>query len=501
MPITIYSEQQIAGQALAFLRNRFQGRDSSPESFLGKLARAFGMVAAGIQKSALDADGDAVPGTSNSTARLDEFAYVFGVPSSTPGSYGRKGATLAGGGVGQATGANTTVFPVGTQALGPDGVTLFQVASTVTIPGSLPGSGTVTAQFTAVTAGTSGNVAAGSTLTWVTPPTGADQSVVLTSGLSGATDVETDRQLLTRILLRLQTPPKGGVGTDYRQWSESIAGVSRAFVYPLRGGIGSVHTVLTGSGSGLARNPGSTVQTNVDAYINGTASTESVRPVTVQGYKSFLPYQPGTGLVIKVRVVVNGTANAFDWNDAGASSAVSAYTAPSGSTAASLTLTSLPVNLQNAITVGTPRIQVLSSAAGAPASQQVQVTANPSGNVLTLQNPLPAGFIAPLVGDLIYAGGPAVAQTANALLAYIDGLGPSRVSGTASSLDVWEDVAAIARIAQVTLDQVDASGNRFFLNLPASGVTINGAATDIQANDNTSNGPELLFARWVVVTS
>jgi hypothetical protein len=501
MAITIYTEEQIANQALAFLRNRFTDRDSSSESFLGKLARMFGMLAAGIQKSALDADNDSVPNTKNSTSRLEEFAYVFGVPSSTVGSYGRKAATPSGGGAGLCTGTLGTSFPADTQLLAPDGITIIKLVSTVTIAGVPPGAGSVAGAFSAVTAGTQGNLAAGTILTWITPPTGSDNTVTLTTGLSGAFDEETDQALLTRILERLQQPPKGGTASDYRQWAEAIQGVSRAYVYPLRGGLGSVHVSIVGPGSGTGRDPGATVKTNVDDYINGSTSNEGLRPVTVQGYTSFRPYLPGSGLNIRVRVVVNGTSNAYDWNDAGASLTVTAYTAPAGATPAKIELSSLPASLSAAITAGSnPRLQVLSTGASAPVNEQVRVASIDSGTIVNLESPLPSGFIAPNATDLLYAGGPVVDQIAQALLDYVDSLGPSRASGYASALDVWEDTVAISRLIQVTLDQVDTNGIRLCNTVQAGGATIGGGSSDIEATDTTSSGPELLFARWISVT-
>ncbi len=388
MPITIYTEEEISNQALAFLRNRFPGRDTSTESYLGKLARTFGMVASGIQKAALDADQDSIPNANNSTAALEQFAYVFGVPSSTPGQYGRKEATVAAGGVGLSTGTNGTSFPAGTQLTAPDGVTIIEVVSTVTIAGVPPGVGSISTSFRAVTGGTVGNLEAGSVLTWVTAPSGADPSVTLTTGLSDAIDEESDQELLARILLRLQQPPKGGVASDYRQWAESVSGILRAYVYPLRGGLGTVHLVLTGPGSGKGRDPGATVKATTDDYINGSATTEGTRPVTTKGYRSYRPYQPGDGLIVRVRVVPNGSANDFDWDDGGSSISIVDYTAPTGGDPAKLELASLPGALTAAITAGiSPRIQVFAADTGAPTNQQVRIASIDTGNIVNLEDP------------------------------------------------------------------------------------------------------------------
>jgi uncharacterized phage protein gp47/JayE len=498
MAITIYTEEEISNQALAFLRNRFPGRDSSRESFLGKVARSFGMLASGIQKSALDADNDSVPSTKNSTEALEYFAYVFGVPSSTAGTYGRKEGTAAGGGVALCTGTNGTTFTAGDQLLAPDGVTYIELESTVSIAGSPPGNGSISGDFNAVTLGTVGNLEEGTLLTWVTPPSGADPTVTLTTELSDGLDEETDQALLSRILVRLQQPPKGGTASDYRQWAEAVTGILRAYVYPVRGGMGTAHVVITGPGSGTDRDPGATLKTTVDDYIDGSSSEEGTRPVTNQGYRSYRPYQPGSGLEIRVRVVPNGTSNAFDWDDSGTALTVLSYTPGSP---AELELSSLPATLSAAITAGdNPRLQVFSTGAGAPTNVQVRAESIVGGTTVALEDPLPADFVAPVSTNQVYAGGPVVDTIAAALLDYVDSLGPSKESGYADTLDDWEDTVAIARLGQVTLDQVDASDRRLCTNLIAGGVTIDGGTDDVQATDDSSNGPELLFARWIEVT-
>jgi hypothetical protein len=500
MPITIYTEQEISAQTLAFLRNRFPNRDTSTESFIGKLARTFAMVALGIQKSALDADNDAVPSSKTSTARLDEFAYVFGVLADTAGNYGRKGATVAGGGVGTITGTKATVYTAGSLLVGPDGVTLFKLNSNVTIPGIPPGVGSVTGNFTAVTPGTVGNISVGSVLTWSNPPGGSDSTVLVTSAFTGATDVESDQELLTRILLRLQNPPKGGVATDYRTWAEAVSGVSRAYVYPLRGGFGTVHVVITGEGSGTARDPGSSTKTDVDNYINGSLTQEGQRPVTNQGYTTYRPFLAATGESIKTRVIPHGLSNVFDWINGGAPLNITAYTPPVGVVPAKLTVDVVPATLASAIAAGRkPRLQIECVAPGNPVNQQVRATAF-VGLVLDLENPLPTGFFAPSAADLVYPGGPIVDQIYKAQQTYIDSLGPSRQSGYYDPNDAWDDTIAVSRLIQVALDQVDSAGNRLASSAINGGTTINGATVDLEATDVTVNGPALLYAKHITVT-
>ena len=133
MPITVYSDDEITAQATAYLRTRFN-KDISPDSFLGKLARAMAMLVIGIEKAVKDADNDATPSKSSSKAALDQWAVVLGVSdgSGVEGSYGRKKATGAAGGQATLTGTNGTVYPAGLKLTASDG-TILKLANTLTI--------------------------------------------------------------------------------------------------------------------------------------------------------------------------------------------------------------------------------------------------------------------------------------------------------------------------------------------------------------------------------
>lgn len=497
MPITTFSLDDLEAQVLAFFSNRFPGRDLGTESWLGKQARAIAMALLALQKAIEDADHDGSPSPKSSTGALDAFAVLFGLLSNQ-GGYGRNGAVAASGGVGPATGTKGTIFADGLLLLASDGVTQLKLSGAVTIPGVPPGAASISAQFVAVTAGIAGNLPVGSVLTWVNPPVGADSTVQLTSPLAGGAERESDGALLARIFDRLQKPPKGGAAVDYRIWAEaSDPGVHRAYAYPNRAGLGSVQVVAVAAGSGTGRVPSGSVIAACDSYL------ASKRPVTVQGYKTLAPAMPGAnGMTVRARLAPSAKKYAFDWNDTAATYRVFAYAA---GPPALLTLDQLaPASLKSAIDAGlSPRLQV--EATGGPVLPvQVAATAwSDSGGrtQLTLQNPLPDGWTAPAVNDVVHAGGPIVATIAQALLDYIDSLGPSRADGFADSDDAWEDTCAIARLIEIALDATDSDGlTRLASNTAvAGGVTIDGAAADRVALADIGGAPELLFAKLVVV--
>lgn len=157
---------------------------------------------------------------------LDRRASVWGVY--------RKPADYARGTV-QFSGTNGVVVPAGTPLTRGDGALFF------TTEDSTIAAGVVNVAVIADEAGAAGNSAAGSSLTFQQPlgnvsPTGT----VLAPGLSGGIDIEADEALRPRLLARIQAPPMGGSASDYVAWALQVPGVTRAWVYPLEDGVGTV---------------------------------------------------------------------------------------------------------------------------------------------------------------------------------------------------------------------------------------------------------------------
>lgn len=123
--------------------------------------------------------------------------------------------------------------------------------------------GTVTVAAIAAVAGSAGNLAEGTALALAAPPQNFS-SVASVVSMVGGTDIETDTELLDRLLDVLQHPPAGGNAYDYRRWAMDVSGVTAAYVYPLRRGPGTVDVLIT-SGSGLpAPSVISAVQSHID---------------------------------------------------------------------------------------------------------------------------------------------------------------------------------------------------------------------------------------------
>lgn len=138
-----------------------------------------------------------------------------------------------------ATGTNGTVIPghpVTGTVMRLDAATAYRVQANATIVG-----GTATFQVVAITAGTAGNLPAGTSLPFETPIAGVNSpATVAVGGIANGEDEEGTEEVRDRLLLRLQRPPEGGADQDYEAWALAVPGVTRAWVYPIENGLGTV---------------------------------------------------------------------------------------------------------------------------------------------------------------------------------------------------------------------------------------------------------------------
>jgi len=152
------------------------------------------------------------------------------------------------------------LVPAGT-ALRSSGGVFFAVRSDATAPGP--------AQIKATEHGSSGNLAPGTVLSFVSPVDGVQSAAVVVS-LSGGADIETDDDLRARTLSALQSPPHGGSRADYVNWALDISGVTRAWCYPLKHGPGTVGVTFVADNANPII-PGPDLVLAVQNHIDGKA--------------------------------------------------------------------------------------------------------------------------------------------------------------------------------------------------------------------------------------
>lgn len=201
---------------------------------------------------------------------LDRHASIWAVYRRQPVS--ASGSITVNGAIG-------TTVPVGSLFVRSDGQQFASTAE-VTLAGSSAG---VIVQATS--AGVLTNTAAGASLTLVSPVSGlSSQASVGVDGLTNGADIEADADLRLRLLLRLRNPPSGGTAADYEQWALEVPGVSRAWVFPMELGEGTVTVRIVRDGDlSLIPDAGeiATVQTYIDARRPATAELFVVAPVAV----------------------------------------------------------------------------------------------------------------------------------------------------------------------------------------------------------------------------
>jgi uncharacterized phage protein gp47/JayE len=153
--------------------------------------------------------------------------------------------------------------PAGTEAKTSGGVAFLTTAT-----GTIAGGGTVTLAAQAVVAGDSSNQAASTALTLTAAPAGVLSTAAIAT-MTGGTDLESDAGLLARLLFVLRNPPCGGAAHDYYTWAMDVDGVTAAYVYSNRRGIGTTDVLIMTAG-GI---PGAGLVADAQAYL------DTVRPV------------------------------------------------------------------------------------------------------------------------------------------------------------------------------------------------------------------------------
>jgi len=134
---------------------------------------------------------------------------------------------------------------------------------------------TLQPEIVAVDAGANGDAPAGTPLFLVSPVAGVQSTGSAAADIDGGLDVETDPQLLNRLLKRIRQPPHGGASSDYELWALEVAGVTRVWVYPLQMGVGTVTVLFVCDGESNII-PDAAKVAEVQAYINKRA------PVTAE---------------------------------------------------------------------------------------------------------------------------------------------------------------------------------------------------------------------------
>jgi len=174
------------------------------------------------------------------------------------------------------TGTVGSMVPAGTIIQRQDGVQ-YRVLADGTFTGT-----TLQATVVAVEAGAAGDSPAGTPLFLLSPVAGVQSTGAAATNIDGGLDVETDPQLLSRLLKRIRQPPHGGAAADYELWALEVPGVTRVWVYPLQMGAGTVTVLFVCDGEAdIIPTPAKVaeVQAYIDARCPVTAEVFVAAPV------------------------------------------------------------------------------------------------------------------------------------------------------------------------------------------------------------------------------
>jgi uncharacterized phage protein gp47/JayE len=414
LPIATLDE--IHEQLIADYQNRFPGVDMSRFQDEWKRTRTTSLAASHLQWLAESVLREAFPDTAQLT--LDRHGSIRNVIR-TAATVAYKADAL------RLVGTAAATFALGTQMAHKDG-TIYALDE----GGVIPAIGYIDVDIRSVTTGSVARKQKGEILTFLTAPVGLQSNAELQLDIDqGGDDVEKNDPYRARVLDRIAFPGMGGNRNDYEEWMLSQAGVTTAYVYPLRQGLGSVDMAFLHGGRGASRIPTAPEIASVQAYI------DTVRPISVAQCRILTVVAEPNDVEMLV-VPFDEVQWRFDWDDT-IPLVVSAWTAATRvlkfTTARAPDMDVKDRLIYKATVVPNDGAELVIEALG-PGADEVVVRTLTAAQLLA----------PPVAGNLVYGGGPLVEPARQAILTYIDALGPGRGSYASGS---WEDRLSLNRLA------------------------------------------------------
>lgn len=406
-------------------RNRFPGADVSTSSNNWKRLRteAIGVFFA---QGHIDAVRNALLPDSATEEELDRWGAILNLP--------RKQATAASGtDVLRVTGSATSSVTAGDVLTHSDGST-YQVDESDTIGA---GETYIDVDIVALTTGSLTRKIKGEELTFASPPSGIDATATLIDDMTtGGVDREDDGAYRERLLDKIAQPGMGGNSNDYVAWARQVSGVSEAYTYPVRDGLGSVDVAALHSGTGAERLLSTVEIAELQTYMDGK------RPVSINQFRVLTVAEDAQDVEITIEQEDDATYNR-DWDDS------TALTVDSWD-AGTRTLT-LVEDVPDDMIEGARLIYK----GAANAAFELEVESLSGAKDVVLAQPASAAYQTDLTDnppvnlDEVYSGGPLVAPVRTAIQSYVDGLGPAR--GTTAD-GTWDDVLRTIRLRAAPID-------------------------------------------------
>jgi hypothetical protein len=405
MSYKVPSLDEMSSILVAFWKGLFPlSNVGSRFSYHWKRLRAYAGGITDLHAHVDSAQRDIMPDTSTG-AYLTRWGAIFGVPKK--GATGaRKAASFA------ASGTPGSVVLVNDQLLHESSGFLFQVFA----GGTIPSGGTLNVGIQAISTGAATRLKKGEALKFTAPQPGitAYGSLVLDLDEDGF-DAEQDPAFSRRVNDRAANASSGGNQYDFTAWSLAQLGISAAFCYPNRAGVGTVDVAAFKTGDGASRSLTSTERAALLTALKKLAPAQLAPYLAIGGAASVVAgaLRVLTTSVdlqhVEITFLTNGDdAYAFDWNDSTAP-VVLAYT--SGTRLVQFTAARPSDMLAGGRIIFKPvgsaqrgevfTIESLSS------TDSIVLKETPSVNIAT--------------NDIAYAGGPLTKQIRDAIVAHMNG--------------------------------------------------------------------------------
>jgi len=453
MSITDVTKKQLRDSILAIWSAERPDADSTKGSDLWLYARTTSVIGKRLFRTAKQIL-DAVFFNTSFDSYLDGWLSTFGLPDGQ-GGYGfilpHVSAASSGFTIETAAGmaANLTLNQQLTDSGGKTYVITEQNAPIA------PG-GTEDVDIESVDTGFAVNLEAGTVLTWVTPPVGADATGTLAKKMRGGTALEDNSGGQTRINSRMRRPPASGNVASFVDVIEAVSpGSLKAYVWPQRqnqpyGWNTTDYCALYLSETGTDRH----IAAADDMYTDiDTAVDDGMPALTYRNSRQLTMSTISVDVEITVELGTGATEDQkCDWDAEGNKTTVANSVPGTGVITASGAVTSLTVT--NGIEVG-HRV-VINGIEGVVTA--IDGALNTTFTVGTWPDGWGSG-VNPLNGYNITSGGGFIGQKTDfnnsvegsgcveAVRAYMDGRGPNALyNGAQSEIPGWDSSARIKEL-------------------------------------------------------
>lgn len=464
---------EVVEEVTAIWKSYRSDADSAPLSDLWITARVVGRIISSVYSAIESARRDLFPLTSVGRF-LDAWLYTFG-QSNGGDSYGTIMPHVSSG-----TDALTVTCTAGTPSITDE--TLVDTAGNrykINETYTFGGVGTYDADVISIDTGTACNLETGETLTFESPPAGIQATATLAEDLDGGLDAETEAEGQARLLRALQHPSLSG-NTDH--WVDAIEatrqGIYDAFVWSKRAtapwGYGTTdYMALQRGESGPDRFTTSTQDTLLEAQIEAEmpvrqmkqARHVSVTTLTIEQNKIIVIYE----------LAPDASDDKYvDWDAHGYQKPVFSTTMGSKLIEVNTVYPSGTIESGDKVLIAglEATVDLEPGNASAPVSgdyKKFTVTTWPWDPSLDISSDGPGGS-----GFYICAGGGLALDVHDAIVNYLDGLGPERGTyADGTSLDTWDDTIRIAWIKNAVIDAGDGDV------MDVDTCTINGLTDDV----------------------